>query len=318
MKKKPGAAALAAALILLAGTLSGCGPGKQEEDTVQAVPETVPLTDTLPAFAIPVPTAPGVLVAQNGKAVIDYSNARDGYVMIRYSGDTTKKLKALIDTPRGETYTYSLEADESYAVLPLSDGDGSYTVGVYEQIEGMKYAVAVSASVDVILADEFAPFLRPSLYVNYDKNSAAVGKAAGLVRGIGSLTERIAAVYNYVTGNISYDKELAATVRSGYIPDLDAVLETGTGICFDYAALMTAMLRSQGIPTKLIFGYTGNAYHAWISVYSEETGWIDNVIYFDGVSWKRMDPTFAATGGQDSETMEYIGDGTNYIEKYQY
>ena len=46
------------------------------------------------------------------------------------------------------------------------------------------------------------------------------------------------------------------------------------GICFDYAALMTAMLRSQDIPTKLVVGYTGNLYHAWINVYLEGQGWV--------------------------------------------
>ena len=47
------------------------------------------------------------------------------------------------------------------------------------------------------------------------------------------------------------------------------------GICFDYAALMTAMLRSQGIPTKLEIGYSGEVYHAWISTYIDEIGWVD-------------------------------------------
>lgn len=54
---------------------------------------------------------------------------------------------------------------------------------------------------------------------------------------------------------------------------------------------MTAMLRSQDIPTKLVVGYTGNLYHAWINVYLEGQGWVDNIIYFDGTSWKLMDPT---------------------------
>ena len=38
-------------------------------------------------------------------------------------------------------------------------------------------------------------------------------------------------------------------------------------------------------------------------------GWIDNIIYFDGKDWVRMDPTFAASGGGASE---YVGDGSNY------
>ena len=34
--------------------------------------------------------------------------------------------------------------------------------------------------------------------------------------------------------------------------DVDVILQEQKGICFDYAALMTAMLRSSGIPTVLI------------------------------------------------------------------
>ena len=93
-------------------------------------------------------------------------------------------------------------------------------------------------------------------------------------------------------------------MQSGYLPDIDETLETGKGICFDYAALMTAMLRTQRIPTRLVVGYAGTLYHAWISVYIEGTGWIDNIIYFDGTQWVRMDPTFAAAG---EEAAKYVG-----------
>jgi len=44
---------------------------------------------------------------------------------------------------------------------------------------------------------------------------------------------------------------------------------------------MSAMLRSQGIPTKLEVGYSGEAYHAWISTYIKESGWVDNIIKFE-------------------------------------
>jgi len=78
---------------------------------------------------------------------------------------------------------------------------------------------------------------------------------------------------------------------------------------------MAAMLRSQGIPTKLVIGYTGDVYHAWISVYCKEDGWLDNVIHFDGHSWELVDPTFAASGSA-SEVSQYIGDGSNYTVKF--
>ncbi len=82
--------------------------------------------------------------------------------------------------------------------------------------------------------------------------------------------------------------------RNGSILDPDETLDTGKGICFDYAALMSAMLRSQRIPTKLEVGYSGDVYHAWISCYVDEIGWVDNIIEFDGKNWSMTYPTLAA------------------------
>ena len=76
------------------------------------------------------------------------------------------------------------------------------------------------------------------------------------------------------------------------------------------------MLRSQRIPAKLEIGYAGAIYHAWISVYIEEIGWIDRLIEFTGDAWTRMDPTFAASNGNSDAVLEYIGDGTNYNLQY--
>jgi len=124
------------------------------------------------------------------------------------------------------------------------------------------------------------------------------------------MLEKVETIYNYVTTNIKYDYEKAATVQSGYLPDLDHVLKVKKGICFDYAALMTGMLRSQNIPCKLVVGYANTEYHAWISVYSPETGWVDGVIYFNGVNWQQMDPTFASGGNNDLDKISYT---TKYI-----
>ena len=127
--------------------------------------------------------------------------------------------------------------------------------------------------------------------------------------------EKLSAIYLFVISHIEYDKELADNVHSGYIPDVDSVMEKGKGICFDYASLLAAMLRSQGVPTKLVIGYTGDAYHAWISVYSEETGWLEDIIFFNGEDWELMDPTFASSR-LSAGVSTYIGSGTDYQAKF--
>ena len=148
--------------------------------------------------------------------------------------------------------------------------------------------------------------------------ASAVATAAQITAGCSDTLQKVKAVYDYVVENLSYDKQRAATVKSGYLPNLDSVLAEGKGICFDYAALMTGMLRSQGVPSKLVVGYAGEAYHAWISVWTKESGWMDSAIYFDGNVWKRMDPTFASSSDRSDSIMAYIGDGKNYTAKYFY
>ena len=118
----------------------------------------------------------------------------------------------------------------------------------------------------------------------------------------------------YIYLVIIYKSKIFANSHLNYLPNVDDTLKTKKGICFDYAALMTAMLRSSGIPTRLDIGYATNIYHAWISTYLDEQGWVDNVIKFDGKNWTMMDPTFAAGGGEGIQ--DFITDSSNYNIEY--
>ena len=295
---------LAAAALCVTSAVCVTGDAAALEKGVGAAPVTL------------VCEAPGMLAAKARNAVIDYSNTRDGYVTVLYTGDAGRSVKAQVRGP-SLTYTYDIVPGVR-TVLPLSEGNGDYTAAVYENVSGCRYANVVSVAMHVELSDEFAPFLRPNCYVDYSCAPETVKKAEELCCGCADELETVDAVYGFVVENFSYDKELAATVKSGYLPELDKVLEKRKGICFDYAAVMTGMLRSRGVPCKLVIGYAGKAYHAWISVYSAAEGWIDGVIYFDGNSWQRMDPTFASSAGGSKEMLEYIGDGSNYTAMYFY
>lgn len=259
--------------------------------------------------------APGTLEERTDEAVIDYSNTADGYVMAKYTAPTDKRLKLRVSGPT-TTYTYNLPAGE-WTVCPLSDGEGEYRVTIYSNISGTRYAQVSSVTFPVVLENEFAPFLRPNQYVNYTDAPMSMEQASQLCAGIKSPLEKVAAVYDYVVAELSYDTVKASEVKSGYLPVLDQVLKEKKGICFDYAALMTAMLRSQEVPCKLVVGYAGSVYHAWISVWTEEDGWVDGVIFFDGQIWKRMDPTFASSSQRSEEIMNFIESG-QYVTKYLY
>ena len=200
----------------------------------------------------------GAKTLENDIASVDISDAASGVVQVSYKGSCSN-VKVRI-TMGDNVYDYGLSGS---AVYPLQSGSGEYNVKVLENISGKTYAIALDESFSAEVSD-FSPYLLPSQYISFSQSDNCVKKAAELCAGCDSDAEKIAAIFKYVTDNISYDKQLAASVKSGYIPDPDSTLAKGTGICFDYASLFAAMCRSQSIPTKLVMGYVqGNMYHAF-------------------------------------------------------
>lgn len=262
-----------------------------------------------------IPQASGTIVYGNESISIDASNTGEGYVMVQYSG-TSDQVRMRVTIPDGTVYTYALAIGQ-YETFPLTGGNGPYHIDILEHAYDDMYALAFSQDIDVALNDEFKPFLYPNQYAWYTQDSHAVQYGIELSDQSSDDLNYVENVYHYVIENIVYDKEKAENVQPNYLPDIDETMETGKGICFDYASLMTAMLRSQGVPTRLEIGYSGEAYHAWISVYLRESGWVDNVIEFDGTSWTLMDPTLGASNNVKS-VGKYIGDGSNYVVKYSY
>ena len=234
------------------------------------------------------PEASGTIVYTGAGVEIDASHTDQGYIMVRCE-PSKMRLKARIATS-AQTYYYDLPGGEEYGVFPLQMGDGAYSIRVMEQVEDDLYAVRYGTEIEVRLADETIPFLYPNQYVWYDGSTNAVFEAQSLA---GQLTDdkQIADnFYRYVVKHMTYDTQKAATVPSGYLPDADESLTSGKGICFDYAALLAVMLRSRGIPTRMLIGTVTpeNLYHSW------------NSVYING-EWVWMDPTLDGTGHRESD-----------------
>lgn len=298
---------LIAIFCLLLGGCSGSSSASRKE-------HSGPPRDSTPRVLTP--SADGVTVYQNDFASIDTSNTSQGYVMVKYNG-TNEKVKLQITCPNQSCYTYLISDRGAYDTFPLTAGNGSYALQVLENVAGDTYTVSLAQSINVSIEDEFLPFLYPNQYVNFHTDSKAVSKGSDLAKDTYSDLDVVQNIYNYVIKNISYDTEKAQNVSYGYVPDIDDTLSSKKGICFDYAALMTSMLRSQNIPTKLEVGYSGDAYHAWISTYIDDKGWVDDIIQFNGNTWQIMDPTLAATN-DSAAVKKYVGDGSHYVVKYTY
>ena len=185
-----------------------------EVDLGALLDESVPLAGAPAVSTVLTPVASGSAVAENASAVLDYSNAKDGYVMAKWLAGGTPKLKVLVKGPSGTTYNYNLRADGQFDTFPLSDGKGNYSVGVYQNTSGTQYATILTANVSAQLTDEFAPFLRPNQYVNFYEGSAVVAKAAELCQGAADNLDKVSRVYNFVIGHLTYDKAKAQNVQS--------------------------------------------------------------------------------------------------------
>ncbi|NLW71106.1 MAG: transglutaminase domain-containing protein [Eubacteriaceae bacterium] len=295
-----------------------CNPDSNGENEISLgddPSEVTPQRSSLPVILQTTPS--GVKVYKNDYAEIDYSEISKGFINVKYI-ENASKAKLQI-TSGSVTYTYSLTPKGEYAAFPLSAGSASYSLGVFKNISGDKYAQVAKLKVSCKLEDVNSPFLYPNVYVDYSESENLAKLSEKLAKKCVSDVEVVEEVYDHVVKKMRYDSLLAENPPANYIPDIERILDEYSGICFDYASLMTALLRSQSIPAKLIIGYRQTEYHAWISVYLKETGWVDGMIYFDGQSWVLMDPTLADSfSGSNKELSEFLKNSENYNALYYY
>ncbi|MEG1825802.1 MAG: transglutaminase domain-containing protein [Gordonibacter sp.] len=246
-------------------------------------------------------------------SMIDVSALAQGYVAASANNESRLKFQVA----QGETeYNYDLPGDGTPIVCPLNMGSGTYVFSILQNTSGERYVPINTTQADAAIASEFEPFIRPNLYCSYDANSASVIKASELAAGAQNEGDVLREVYTWIVENITYDTAKAEqlTATSGYIPNPDATLAEKKGICFDYVSLGAAMLRSQGIPCKIVTGYVSpdSIYHAWNLVYLDGR-WTSVRISVEANTWTRIDLTFASAGSE-----KYTGNAKEYTDRYTY
>jgi len=221
---------------------------------------------------------------------VDFTYSYSGVVKVLNNPGITTKMKLIIQKDESK-YIYNISNNTNYVSFPLQLGSGKYTVKLYENTSGTKYKTVYTESSDVTIYNTNSAYLASTQQVNWNENDDAIVLAKKLLNDAlwvkivttqnnnAKLTEKekIDILYNYVVKNMDYDYKKIESLSYDYVPDIDTVLKAKKGICFDYSVLLAAMLRSQGIPAKLIKGESTNTdvYHAWNEIYlSSENRWI--------------------------------------------
>ena len=145
--------------------------------------------------------------------------------------------------------------------------------------------MALSKSIEYVAKASNECFTNPIDIIDWNEGDPIYEKALALTDGLEAENEKIMAVYAFAINAFDYDYDKINHIDGSYVPDPNAMLEEKKGICYDYSSAFAAMLRINGIPTRLVKGYNNDidVYHAWNQVYNSETG-----------LWMTVDTTFDA------------------------
>lgn len=236
------------------------------------------------------------------ETTFDYSQLDHGIISVNYKAEDKTNLKLMI-SKGSNSYIYTLN---NFGTFPLQMNNGEYIVSILENVKDNKYRVLEQELVELTLNDDTEVFLQSTQIVNWNYKMKAIKKAKELAKNKKTEAEKVEAIYQYIIENIEYDKNKAKKVTSDYLPSIDGVFTKQSGICYDYASLFAAMLRSVDIPTKLVMGYKSdlNEYHAWNQVYYRDTN-----------KWITIDTTYDAGADKD---VNMIKKAKNYTIKKIY
>lgn len=258
---------------------------------------SVKKTKLLIFFTIAILLFSSIAANASSNITIDTQKADEG--VIRVSSDKLdKKIKVMVE--KGSTkYYYDLNKEEEF--FPLQLGQGNYTVTVLENSSGNKYKALAKKSFKADISGDNSVYLKSIQLVFWEENMEAIKLAKAIAKDEQDKAKVVQVIYDYIINNIQYDYEKIDKLSTDYIPEIDSILKDKKGICYDYSSLFSAMLRSQGIPTKLVKGYRNeiNTYHAW------------NEVYLDG-SWKIIDTTYDSWTLKNGTTYSTFQDADQY------
>lgn len=123
--------------------------------------------------------------------------------------------------------------------------------------------------------------LQPSRFVRISPSLARfvsrnrIEKGEDLLSSIRELRSTLYRVFRYAPGSTVVDSPI------------EHILETGRGVCQDYAHVMASILRSWGVPTRYASGYLGP--NGPDESHSQSHAWVES--WLPGIGWRGFDPT---------------------------
>lgn len=120
--------------------------------------------------------------------------------------------------------------------------------------------------------------------------------------------DKAIAVRNYLRETITYNDQIPAPPE-GMDPVHHTLFVSQEGYCNYYASAMVVMLRSQGVPARLVSGYAQGTFDEESNIYrvraSNAHTWVE--VYFPSFGWIQFEPTASIPTITRPETMGDLG-----------
>lgn len=269
---------------------------------------------------MPLPTDLSSVAAQSDGAVtyLPYSAQGDWIpVAGTVSGSFANKVKAVTVVLNGATpaqeWDYRLPVDSSghFGALVESPFTGNVSVSLMKNYltlmtqssTNFSYPIDYQVTVSGQTPSAQLQALLPSSAMDYNMSPQFTTVADTLLENSTSLEGAIAAINNYVAGDISYNNAELAPNAQYIFTDALTTWNEQLGVCENMAQLGAALLRSVGIPTQTVGGYANSAWtkpdfkdtnandaHEWLNVWN-------------GTKWQPFDPTWTAI--EDASGLGY-------------
>lgn len=320
--------------ITLSSSINGKDRDKIEADLGQITKSgTISFQDTIPTEEQIKLTQESTGVYSNKFVRINTNTSSKGYIEIDYiepnAFDIEVSILSNVSNQRngkGGWHYYTGYKGKCKIKAALTYGNAEYVITVsstmrHESTGAHNFTKKAVLTVNLKNVSNTGGFLLSAGEVIFDSDMMFIKKANELSAGCKNDFEKVEKIYDWLTDYLMYAKT-EDTCLGIYHCDLNKVYNRKTGVCYDYAVVLAAMLRSQGIPCKVVFGWYADTPvamgHAWNQVYIAGSGSItSDKLSVTGNKWCTLDPTLSY-GSRGEVAIEYMNNPSNYIWQSYY
>ena len=242
-----------------------------------------------------------------GQQLINFEVSTDPGASLNGEVDTFGNAKHILNLHR-EHESLEITARSTVETAPVAPLPHSIGPGAWEEIRSW------TESFDHWDFTHPTALTRPSPALAAFVDRSDIGREGDPMESLLRLSDALHQSFDYVPGSTSA------------VSPIDHVLQSGQGVCQDYAHVMIAIARSWGVPVRYVSGYVyvgkggqqepGTASHAWAECQLPGLGWVG----FDPTNRSLADGRYVGIAvGRDYQDVAptrgvLIGEGESSLE----